>query len=824
MTAALPASARYASTDASAGVRECAHCALPVPSARRGDGDGHAFCCDGCATVYAILHDHGLTAYYDLKAQDADGERVAAATTDHGYREYDDPTFAERFVVGDPEGARIDLYLEGVHCVACLWLIERLPELVPGVREARLDITRSVVRVRWSPAEVELSTVARWLDRLGYPPHPYRASHLQAARKREDRRWLMRMAVAGATAGNIMLMSFALYSGDFFGMAAPYAHFFRYGSMLLALPAVFWAGQPFLRGAINAIRTRTAQMDVPIALGILAGFFSGVVNTVRGEGDIYFDSVATLIFALLVGRRLQQRQQRIAADAAELKHALTPLHARRLHGDVATDIPVMAIAPGDRLEVRPGEPFPADGAVDEGETTVDAAVLTGESRPVAVRPGDPVHAGTVNLSGRVVMRAERTGLETRVGQIMEAVEEAARRRAPITSLADRISGWFVAVVVVLAVGVFAAWATVSVELAVDRAIALLIVSCPCALGMATPLAVAAALGRGARAGILIKGGDVLERLTRPCTFFFDKTGTLTEGGFRVLAWHERPGERGLVSRVAGIEQHAVHPLARALVAHAGDPEKIAPERITHAIGKGLKADLDDGRYRVGSVAWIAPGGPADLDGWASARLDDVLATGATPVLVARGEQVVAVVGLGDEVRSDARASLDALRAWGHEVQILSGDHPAAVARTAERLGVAEARGGARPETKLDVVEASVRPAVMVGDGVNDAAALSAAAVGVAVHGGAEASLAAADVFITRAGVGPVVELVAGARRTMGVIRRNLVFSLLYNVVGITHAATGGIGPRGAAVLMPFSSLTVVASSYQARTFPSPRRS
>ncbi|MEM9691524.1 MAG: heavy metal translocating P-type ATPase metal-binding domain-containing protein, partial [Myxococcota bacterium] len=242
MTAALPASARYASTDASAGVRECAHCALPVPSARRGDGDGHAFCCDGCATVYAILHDHGLTAYYDLKAQDADGERVAAATTDHGYREYDDPTFAERFVVGDPEGARIDLYLEGVHCVACLWLIERLPELVPGVREARLDITRSVVRVRWSPAEVELSTVARWLDRLGYPPHPYRASHLQAARKREDRRWLMRMAVAGATAGNIMLMSFALYSGDFFGMAAPYAHFFRYGSMLLALPAVFWAG------------------------------------------------------------------------------------------------------------------------------------------------------------------------------------------------------------------------------------------------------------------------------------------------------------------------------------------------------------------------------------------------------------------------------------------------------------------------------------------------------------------------------------------------------------------------------------------------------
>lgn len=829
MTTTFPQQTRAASASSSA----CAHCDLPVPAARMVEGVAHQFCCDGCATVYDILHANGLTAYYDLR----DDERSPAASTEHAYREYDDPAFAERFIVGSADGtARIELYLEGVHCVACLWLIERLPELTQGVRETRLDITRSVVSVQWAPDEVALSTVARWLDRLGYPPHPYRASSLQEARKREDRRWLMRMGVAGATAGNIMLMSFALYSGDFFGMAAEYEHFFRYGSMLLALPAVFWAGEPFLRGAVNALRTRTAQMDLPIALGILAGFASGVVNTLRGAGDIYFDSVATLIFLLLVGRRLQQRQQRIAADAAELKHALTPLHARRVEEGIGElkDIPIMAIATGDLLEVRAGETFPADGVVEEGESQVDAAVLTGESRPVDVERGDEVHAGTVNLSGLIHLRAEKAGLETRVGQIMEAVEEAARRRAPIMSLADRISGWFVAVVVALALVVFAGWATVSVSQGVDRAIALLIVSCPCALGLATPLAIAAALGRAARAGILIKGGDVLERLNRPCRFYFDKTGTLTKGGFRVWAWHQRSDAAlhglDLEARVAGLERHATHPLARALLEHSNHAEDISPAAIEHVMGKGLVARLSDGLWRVGSPAWVMAreanaetSSEHPTDGWAEVRLAEVTGSGATPVVVSRDGQVVAVIGLADELRPDAEASLEALRSWGHDVEILSGDHPAAVERVAERLGVTRAGGGASPEDKLRVVERSSMPAVMVGDGVNDAGALSAAAVGVAVHGGAEASLSAADVFITREGVDPVVELVSGARRTMSVIRRNLVFSLVYNVIGVTLAATGVIGPLGAAALMPLSSLTVVASSYQARTFKKPQR-
>ncbi|MEM9692370.1 MAG: heavy metal translocating P-type ATPase, partial [Myxococcota bacterium] len=803
----------------------CVHCGLGVPVGRPAESDGTGpFCCDGCATVYRVLHDHGLTSYYQLREQ-VSGDKVRGAATAHDYREYEDPTFTERYVKGGPEEASIDFYLEGVHCAACLWLVERLPSLTAGVTEARLDFARSVATVRWDPRQVALSQVARSLDRLGYPPHPTQATIVQEARKREDRKYLIRLAAAGACAGNIMLMAFALYSGAFHGMEERFYVFFRWGSMLLALPAVFWAGAPFFRGAWGALRARTAHMDIPIALGISVGFFSGLVNTIRGVGEIYFDSVATLIFLLLLGRGVQKRQQRWAADAAELRHALTPLHARRVDGDSreerVVDIPVMAIATHDLLEVWPGEVFPADGTLASEFAQVDASVLTGESRPVSVEEGERVSAGTVNLSGQVRMRADATGVETRVGQLMAAVDEAARRKAPIVGLADRISGYFVVTVISLAIAVFGFWMWVEPGQAVDRTVALLIVSCPCALGLATPLAIAAALGKAARRGLLIKGGDVFERLAKPCRFVFDKTGTLTEGGFRIIDWHWRDSiSKGATAThrafVASLEAHSKHPVGRALA----DAEPAFHLEVDHALGAGVEialatplgagdATVAAGRWRVGSPAFAGD----EADAWSERLRRATSARGLTPVMVSREGQVVAVIALGDQLRDDAAASVARLKSWGHETAILSGDDPDAVASVAKTLGVDSARGGASPEEKLAAVSASTsggRPVVMVGDGVNDAAALSAASVGVAVHGGAEASLAAADVFITEAGVAPVLDLVAGARRVLRVVRTNLAFSLVYNVVTVSLAAAGVIGPLGAAALMPLSSLTVVA--------------
>jgi Cu2+-exporting ATPase len=488
-----------------------------------------------------------------------------------------------------------------------------------------------------------------------------------------------------------------------------------------------------------------------------------------------------------------------------------------VEGDAVREVPIEALAPGAVVEVLAGDSVPADGSVLKGASTVDRSLLTGESRPEAVAAGDPVHAGTVNLSGPLLVEVRSTGEDTRVGRLMRLVEEGAQRRAPVVQLADRISGWFVAAVLVLAALTLGIWLRLDPEHAVQHAVALLIVSCPCALGLATPLAVSAAIGRAARRRILIKGGDALESLARPGRLLLDKTGTLTEGRLAVVRWWGDEAARGLA---AAVERHSAHPVARALAAAAGDASLTASE-VRELTGAGIEGTVEGRRVMVSSAAH----GERELGALpddAAGAVAAMAADGLSPVVVAVDGRAVAVAGLGDPLRADSSASVAAIRARGWRVEILSGDHPEVVAGVARELGVpaAAARGGAAPEDKLEAVRAAAAEgtAAMVGDGVNDAAALAAATVGIGVHGGAEAALAAADAYLGRPGLTPVVELLDGARRTLGVIRRNLVLSLAYNVVAVSFAITGHMSPILAAVLMPLSSMTVVLSSYRARTF------
>lgn len=811
------------STEAVAAPRElraaCAHCGLPVPPGAP-DGDApRRFCCEGCRAVWVILHEHGLERYYAFREGAAP---APAAPADRLYTELDDPGFQARACRPAPDGLlSTELYLEGVHCGACVWLVEKLPRLVPGVTEARLDLPRSQARVVWDPRAVPLSAVARRLGSLGYAPHPCRGLAQQAARRREDRAMLARIGLAGAVAGNVMAISFALYGGMWDGMEPEFAAFFRWVSLLLTVPSLIWGGGVFFRSAWAALAVGSLGMDLPISVGILTGFLHGVVNTVRGTGEVYFDSVSALIFLLLSGRYLQRRQQRAAADAAELAASLYPSSARLIEDGRVREVPLEALGPGALVEARAGDLVPADGVIVAGRSSVDLSLLSGESMPQAATEGDRVHAGTLNLTSRLEIRVERTGEDTRVGRLMALVEEHTRRRAPIAQLADRISGHFVAAVLGLAAATFALWARVDPSRALDHAAALLIVTCPCALGLATPLAVSAAIGRAARAGFLIKGGDVLEKLTRPGRMWLDKTGTLTEGRAALLRWQ---GDEAVKPLVAAAEAHSSHPLARAVGRALGAPPPDARVEIHETHGGGIEATVDGRRLVVGSPDFVvgrvgeAPAALADAAG--------VLAReGLTPVLVALDGRVVATAGFGDPLRADAAAALDRVRALGWRPGILSGDDPRIARAAGDRLGLdaPDCRGAVTPEDKLRTVLAGVAegPVVMIGDGVNDAAALAAATVGIAVAGGAEAALAAADVFVTRPGVARIAELLEGAQRAMGVVRRNLVFSLGYNLVGVTLAMTGVLDPLVAAILMPLSSLTVILSSYRARTFAPP---
>ena len=788
----------------------CAHCGLDVPGGLIEANEASQFCCGGCRAAYSILHEHGLDHYYDFP------ERRVAPVRASGRRfeEFDHAVFRELYVRPLPNGlAEVELYLEGVHCASCVWLVERAPLMIPGVVRAELEIRRSLARVVWDPSSVRLSSIAETLDSLGYTPHPFRGVARDTMRRGEDRAMLVRIGVAGAIAINVMLAALALYSGWTGGMDAQFTRFFRWVSLVLVTPALVWPGRVFLTGAWSALRARTLHMDVPIAIGLLAGYVQGAVNTISGSGPIYFDGLATLIFALLVGRYLQQRGQRAAADSTELLFSLTPGTARVVEtsGEIR-EIPSQALLPGMRIDVRAGDTFAADGVVEAGDTQLDLSLLTGESKPVAARAGDGVFAGTVNLSSPVQVRVTQTGEASRVARIMRQVEESASRRAPVVELANRTAVWFVGVVLVLAFATFIAWRAIDPSRAVDTAVSLLIVTCPCALALSTPLAVSVAVGRAARAGMFVKGGDALETLGRPAgsLMFLDKTGTITEARTALVQWDGPDWVRPLV---LGLEQGSSHPIASAFRNAWPGVEPAAVHDTVHVHGGGMRGVADGRAIVVGSPAFVA-GQAAGQHYFSHAEL--------TPVLVAVSGVVVARAGIGDPIRADAAESIARLRARGWAVRILSGDAPSVVRSVGTAVGVADnaCTGASTPEAKRRAVEEARAhgPVVMVGDGVNDAAAMAAASVGVGVHGGAGACLASADVYLTRPGLDALVRLTDGARRTLRVIQRNVGFSLAYNVVGATLAMTGRLTPLAAAILMPASSLTVVLASWRSRTF------
>lgn len=794
----------------------CAHCGQPVPSPD--PGAARQFCCSGCASVFAILNECNLEAFYAFR-NDARAAARPAAPSGRTYAELDEPEFA-RLYCRHLDGGRLgtELFLENVHCAACVWLVEKVSAVLVGVEEARLDVSRGIVRLTWDPNAVGLSRVAAWLDSIGYPCHPLHGLDRAAVRRREDRTLLMRIGVAGAAAGNAMLFAIALYSGAFSSMDHDYLELFRWGSVVAALPSVLWSARVFYKGALAALRTGTPHMDLPITIGILVGTVSGIVNTARSHGEIFFDTITMLVFLLLVGRFLQQRHQRRADGAADYLHALAPATARVLENGGPRDVPVETVPSGALVEVRTGEHVPVDGRIVEGVSSIDSSLLTGESLPVEVAAGDPVHAGSTNVSARLVVRSEKTGQETRLARLVARVAEAASRRAPMVVLANRLSGYFVVTVLaVAALTVLAFWHK-SPETALERAVALLVVTCPCALGLATPLAVSAALGRAARRGLMVKGGQFLEALAAPGLIVFDKTGTLTEGKLSLVDFAGDDTVRPLVSAA---EAGSAHPVARALCSAFGSPSGIGVESMRETPGGGVEAVVSGKTVVIGSATFVGAraGAPAD---WIAERTNAFAEAALTPVHVAVDGEIRAVAGVGDPVRRDARQSLETLRSLGYRLAVLSGDQPAVVDAIVNRIGVPfeETLGGVSPEGKLAFIEEHARrgPVFMVGDGVNDAAALSAATVGIAVHGGAEASLAAADVFATTGGLAPIVELVQGARRTLRVIRGNLARSLVYNLTVGGLAATGLVGPLLAAVLMPVSSIGVVTSSYRSRTF------
>lgn len=800
----------------------CAHCGAGVPEGLIDADAPEQFCCGGCKAARSLISSCGLGSYYSIVSSAGVGaSRPEAASVDRAYAEFDDGSFQSAHSVTLPDGTRrMSLSLSGIHCAGCLWLIEKLPRMVPGVIEARVSIRHGEVSVLWDPRQVSLSTVAGTLGRLGYAPRPVREQSARERARTQDRASLIKIAAAGALAGNVMMIAFALYGGYFHGMASELRLALRWLSCGLGVACLAWPGAGFFVAAWRALVSRTPSIDVPIVLALLAGGLAGLINTVLDRGELYFDSLTMLVTLLLAGRFIGERQQRWAADAVSLLYTLTPFAARRRGVDGNWhDTPAESLQIGDVILAKAGESIAVDGVVALGTSSVDTGLLTGESAPKPVSVGSQVFAGSVNTAAPLEIRATATGRDTRAASLMRTVEDAATRRAPIIRFADSIAGWFVIVVPVAALLTYALWFGIDPAQAVDNAMAVLIVTCPCVLGIAAPVAVALAIGKAGKDGVLIKGGDVLERLAHPGIALLDKTGTLTEGAWRIAASF---GEDRAITLAAAIERDVAHPVAAAFITEASGPVPEA-QNIRHVMGRGVEGWVGGLRIAVGSPEFIR--GSCEPSVQCDEWLAEIAALGASPVCVSEGRRVIGAVAMRDRPRQGTREALDRLRRAGWDLRVLSGDDTVIAKRVGAELGLDpdHCEGHLAPEEKLARVrqlksEHPTRTILMVGDGVNDSAALAAADVGVAVHGGAEASLAAADVHFSTPGLVRLADLVEAGPRMVVTIQRMFMVSLAYNVLAGGLAVGGLIHPMLAAALMPISSLSTLAVAMRARVW------
>jgi Cu2+-exporting ATPase len=775
----------------------CLHCELEVPADSRG---GDAFCCPGCRAAYAVIGELGLGRYYQRRRLDP---AAAALRPDE---EGPPADYAAHVTPGEDGVQVLHLMVEGLQCAACVWLIESVLRRQPGVVAARLNMTTRRLVLTWRGAAGDAEALAGSVNALGYRLVPYDPAVLGAESTRDERELLRALAVAGFAAGNVMLLSVSVWAGHAQGMGPATRDLLHWVSALIALPAIAYAGVPFYRSALRALRAGHVNMDVPISLAVILTAAMSLYETASGGLHTYFDSAVWLLFFLLIGRYLDRRARGRARQGAEHLLALgaravtvvTPGGGRHL-------LAPTKVRPGMAVAVAAGERIAVDGIVSDGASDIDSALISGETVPVTAGPGDRVFAGTVNLSNPLVIETGAVGEDTLLGEIVRLMEAAEQGRARYVAVADRVARVYAPAVHGLAAAAFLGWLLIGGagwQQALLIAVSVLIVTCPCALALAVPVVQVVASGRLLRQGILVKSGTALERLARADWVAFDKTGTLTGGRPELLdAGTIDPGDLALAASLAGA---STHPLARALSRARPDAGVAAGVRETP--GCGLAAETPDGEVRLGSRSWCGAG-----DG--GGNHDD--GGGGPELWLARPGKAPLRFAFADSPRRDAAAVVADLKARGLGLTLLSGDRPVTVAAVADAVGIDDRHGALPPAEKcrrLAALAEEGHRVLMVGDGLNDAPALAAAYVSLSPSSAADVSQTAADVLFQGARLAPVTEAITVAGRADSLVRQNFALAFLYNGITVPLAMAGLVTPLVAAVAMSASSLVVIVNA------------
>jgi Cu+-exporting ATPase len=711
---------------------------------------------------------------------------------------------------------RVDLPVSGMSCAACARSIENQLAATPGVNSAHVNFATSTATVEFDPAHAAVRNLVDAIEELGYgvlQPETAGEDVEEQAREREYAALKRRLWLSAAFAVPVVALGMA----PGFMHLAPLNRMTSWFQLAFTAPVVSYAGAPFYKGAWAALRHRSANMNTLIALGTGAAFLYSLAVTVRGGHEVYYEAAATIVTLILLGRVLEARARGKASEAIRHLRELQPKTAHVLRDGAEREIPIEQVRVGDIVVVRPGEKIPVDGAVREGDSAVDESTLTGESMPVDKKLGDLVYGGTINRSGSLRFEARKVGRATALQQMIELVRQAQGSRAPVARLADVVSGYFTVGVLAVATVTFLVWlAFAPLSSAVVNFVAVLIIACPCALGLATPTAIMVGTGRGAERGILIKGGEALEAACRIDTVILDKTGTITYGQPLVTDVIPLNGyaEAGLLRLAASAERYSEHPLGRAIVEHALALAMPLYESANFRAltGHGVEARVNGHDVTVGSLS-----GSHDLP-----EMERLAGEGKTAVAVSVDGQPAGAIGIADTVKLEAAAAIDRLNKMGIQVWMITGDNRRTAEAVARQVGIERVLAGVLPDAKVAEVrklQAAGKKVAMVGDGINDAPALAQADVGIAIGTGTDIAKEAASITLMRGDLNGVADALELARRTMRVIRQNLFWAFAYNTIGIPIAAgvlypfTGWLlSPVLASAAMALSSVTVVTNS------------
>lgn len=813
---------------------ECFHCGLPLEGARFSvviDDKPEAMCCLGCQAVAQAIVDNGLDDFYRHRTECSARPESVVPDELQQLTLFDNETVQQSFVRDtDDAVSEASLIIEGVVCAACVWLIEHHLQKIPGVLELRVNLTTHRANVVWDKSQLPLSKILAEIRSIGYQAHPFDANRLHNINERERKHSLRRIAIAGIGMMQVMMTALALYIGEA-DMGESARNLLRWIGLFITTPVLLFASSVFFRSAWRELKRSRLGMDVPVSIAMITAYTASVWATITGTGEVYYDSVTMFTFFLLLGRFLEMNARHHAGKVADELVRLLPAVATRIAADGSTSVvSVSELQLGDRVLIRPGETVPADGRVASGESTVNEAVLSGESVPVLKHAGDALTGGTVNVESPLVLEVQAIGESTVLSSIIRLLDRAQMEKPRLARLADSVAAWFVLVILITAALVFGVWWFYDPDRAFWVTISVLVVTCPCALSLATPVALTTATSSLTKMGVLTTRGHALEGLSKATDIVFDKTGTLTSGQLQVSAqWFagngtnhsdalskitaEHSQQQALLALAAGLESASEHPIARAVIG-ATALDAVVCSNQKNIPGRGVEGVFDGVTYRIGTRDFIEPW-LADASSFTDLEAEAGSAGVNTRIYMANKQQLLAIFELQDQLRTDAIECIAALKAAGIQVTLLSGDKQSVADHIGKKLGIETVIAEQLPDQKLAYLkskQSAGKLVIMVGDGVNDAPVLAAANVSIAMGEGSQLAQVTADMVLMSDSLKSVPQAIQMAKRTRVIIRENFAWAILYNVLAMPMATLGLLAPWMAAIGMSLSSLLVVLNA------------